>query len=107
MNGTKSSGLGKLSFPSLWETNDIKGETFDEYKSIIGEKPSKDKGKDTELMPDYDMTGENVSNNVLEFSDDSDDESEEMKEMEEEEKNSYMKNNNGGKGEKVLPRLPQ
>ena len=56
------------------ETNDIKGNTFDEYKSIIGKKPSKDKGKDTELMPDYDMTGENVSEEVLKFSDDSDDE---------------------------------
>ena len=32
----------------------------------------------TELMVDYDMTGKNVSNNVLVFSNDSDDESEEQ-----------------------------
>ena len=64
----------------------LTGSSGFKYKSIIGKKPSKDKGKDTELMPDYDMTSENVSDNVLVFSDDSDDESEEWaKESEEEE----------------------
>ena len=53
------------------EINDIKGNTSDEYKSLIGKKPSKAKGKDTELMPNQDMTGDNV----LAFSDDSDDDS--------------------------------
>ena len=49
---------------------------------------SKAKGKDAELMPNYDMTGKNVSDEVLEFSNDLEDESEEPEketEVEEEE----------------------
>ena len=59
------------------EKNDIKGKTYDEYKSIIDKKPSKAKGKDTELMKDYDMTGKNIDDEVLAFTDDLDDEEEE------------------------------
>ena len=37
----------------------------------------KAKGKDTELMKDYDMTGKNIDDEVLAFTDDLDDEEEE------------------------------
>ena len=66
-------GVGSSHFVGLLN----RSENTDGGAAIIGKKPSKDKGKDTELMPDYDMTGKNVSDNVLEFSDDSDNESEE------------------------------
>ena len=59
------------------DKNDIKGKTYDKYKSIIDKKPSKAKGKDTELMKDYVMTGKNIDNKVLAFTYDSEDEEEE------------------------------
>ena len=68
----------------IWENNEIKGKTYDEYKSIIKKKPTKAKGNNTELMKDYDMTGKNIDDGVLEFTDDLDDQEEEP-EVEEEE----------------------
>ena len=67
------------------DKNDIKGKTYDEYKSIIDKKPSKAKGKDTELMKDYHMTSENIDDEVLAFTDDSEDEPEEPEKDKEEE----------------------